>query len=320
MIRLLVTKTARAALTLVLAVTVTFIGIRLIPGDVAIALASGGDSDMVNLEAVRAKYGLDKPMIVQLGIYFRQLLQGDLGRSASSGMPVTEVIGKALPVTLELAVLSLLLAVVVGLLSGVAAGVKAGRPLDWTVSSISLFGLAVPNFWLGMMGILVFAVSLKWLPSAGYVPFSESPIDNLKHMLMPAVVISTSMSAIIMRQTRSSMIEALTNDFIRTAKAKGVSRRSIIFKHALRSSLIVVVTVVGLQLGGLISGAVITEQVFAIPGIGKLVISSVFMRDYPLIQALVLIIAAAYIVINLLTDLVYTLIDPRIRTGGPARG
>jgi peptide/nickel transport system permease protein len=314
MTRLILAKTGRALLTLVLAVVVVFLGIRAIPGDVALALA-GTDSNLENLAAVRARYGLDQPLPVQLARYFGTLLQGDLGRSASSGLRVTEVIGRALPVTLELSVLALLIAVIAGLLSGVIAAVRAGRPADWAVSSVGLTFLAVPNFWLGMMAILLFAVKWQVLPASGFVPLAEDPVENLRRMVLPATIMATGMGAIIMRQTRSSMIEALSQDFIRTAQAKGVGQRAIVFRHALRSSLIVVVTIVGLQLGGLISGAVITEQIFVIPGLGKLTIDAVFTRDYPMIQGLVIIVAAAYILINLLTDIAYTLIDPRIRTG-----
>jgi peptide/nickel transport system permease protein len=188
--------------------------------------------------------------------------------------------------------------------------------LDLAVSMIALVGLAVPTFWLGMMSILVFAVLLKWLPASGFVPLDVSLVENMRRLIMPSVVLGVALSAVIMRQTRSAMVETLTNDFIRTAKAKGVSRRTLVFKHALRNSLIVVTTVVGLQMGGLISGAVVTEQIFILPGLGKLTIDAVFTRDYSMIQGLVMVIAASYIIINLLVDLVYGLIDPRIRTGG----
>ncbi|WP_067168806.1 ABC transporter permease [Microtetraspora niveoalba] len=317
MITAVLVRVARAVLTLFLAVIVVFLGIRMLPGDIAVAML-GQEGNPDNLAQIRAAYGLDDPIWVQFGHYLGQVVQGNLGRSSSTGLPVAEVIGRALPVTLELAVLAMIVAIVIGVLFGVAAATNQGRPADWAVSSTALFWLSVPSFWLGMMGILLLSIVWPILPASGFIPFFESPADNLRHLVMPAAVLGTGFAAIIMRQTRSSMLDALSGDYIRTAKAKGLSRSKVVFKHALRNSLIVVITVVGLQLGALISGAVITEQVFVIPGIGKLTIDAIFMRDYPMIQGVVIVVAGAYILINLLTDLLYTLVDPRIRLGGGA--
>ncbi|MEV4892635.1 ABC transporter permease, partial [Nonomuraea sp. NPDC055795] len=198
-------------------------------------------------------------------------------------------------------------------LAGVVAAVRRGRPAEWVANGFALLGLSIPNFWLGLMGILWLSVALGLFPASGYVPFLTDPLGNLHRMVMPAVVLGTGLAAVIMRQTRASMLEALSADYVRTARAKGLAERQVIGVHALRNSLIVVVTIAGLQLGVLISGAVVTERIFAIPGFGKLTVDAVFQRDYPIIQGVVLVTATAYIVINLLVDLLYSVIDPRIR-------
>ncbi len=315
MLRYIAIKTGNALITLFLAVVVVFLGVRALPGDAAIAM-SGQEGSPETIEAIRRQLGLDEPLPVQFAIYFGQLLQGNFGRSSSSGMPVADVIARAIPVTVQLAVMSMLVAIIIGILFGIIAAVRQGRPAEWIVNSTALLGLSIPNFWLGLMGILLFSVIWPVLPASGYVSFVIDPVDNLRRMIMPSIVLGTAFAAIIMRQTRSAMLETMSSDFIRTAKAKGLSSREVIYGHGLRNSLIVVVTVVGLQLGGLISGAVITEQVFVIPGLGKLTLDAVFTRDYALIQGVVLVVAAAYISINLLTDIIYSIIDPRIRVQG----
>jgi peptide/nickel transport system permease protein len=201
----------------------------------------------------------------------------------------------------------------------VIAAVRRGSLADYGGSLAALLGLSIPNFWLGLVLILVFAVALGVLPASGFVPFFEDPLDNLRRMIMPAIVLGTGLAAVIMRQTRASMLESLGSDYGRTARAKGLRDRSVVGSHALRNSLITVVTLVGLQLGALISGAVVTEQVFVLPGFGKLTVDSVFQRDYPLIQGVVLVAAFGYVVVNLLVDILYSLIDPRIRVSGSSR-
>lgn len=315
MLKYIAVRTVNSLVTLFLAVVVVFLGVRALPGDAAIAL-SGQEGSPETIDAIREQLGLDQPLPTQFVLYFGQLLQGNLGRSSSSGIPVVEVIARAVPVTVQLAVMSMFVAVVLGVLFGIVAATRQGRPAEWIVNAAALLGLSIPNFWLGLMGILLFSVVWPVLPASGYVPFFDDPFDNLRRMIMPSIVLGTAFAAIIMRQTRSAMLETLSSDFIRTARAKGLSSNQVIFGHGLRNSLIVVVTVVGLQLGGLISGAVITEQVFVIPGLGKLTIDAVFTRDYALIQGVVLVVAAAYILINLLTDIVYSIIDPRIRLKG----
>ena len=208
------------------------------------------------------------------------------------------------------------MAVLLGGAAGVVAAVRRGRPAEWVANALALLGLSVPNFWLGLVLILTLSVGLGAFPASGYVPFFEDPVANLHRMVLPAVVLGTGLAAVIMRQTRSSMLESLGADYVRTARAKGASPRAVVGSHALRNSLVVVVTVVGLQLGTLISGAVVTERIFSLPGFGKLTVDAVFQRDYPVIQGVVLVTAAAYVLINFLVDMAYSLIDPRIRVAG----
>lgn len=302
-------------ITLAAATVVVFVGVRALPGDPAVAMSAESSSPEV-IAAIRTEYGLDKPMLVQYGLWVGHALQGDLGKSPSSGLPVAQAVVERLPITFELTVLALLVAVVIGVPLGIIAAVRRGSVLDYLCSTAALAGLSVPNFWLGILLILAFAVHLPWLPASGFVPLTD-PVGNLSHMLMPAVVLGTGLSAVIMRQMRSAMLESLSADYVRTARAKGMSERVVVGLHALRNSLVTVVTVVGLQLGALISGAVITEQIFVIPGIGKMTIDSVFSRDYPSLQGVVLVTATGYILANLLVDVAYSLLNPRIRvTGG----
>jgi len=315
--RYLLRRAGQSVVTLVLSTIVVFAGVRALPGDPARALA-GEQNDPAQIAAIRAKYGLDDPIWVQYWNYLKNSLHGDFGTSVRTGIPVSDMLKSALPVTAELSVLAMGLAAVIGILAGIVAATRRGTVAEWLANGFALLGLSVPNFWLGLMAILWLAVSLELLPASGYVPFREDPGQNLEHMILPAVVLGTQLAAVIMRQTRSSMLDALETDYIRTARAKGLQERTVIWVHGLRNSLIVVVTIVGLQLGALISGAVVTERIFALPGFGKLTVDAVFQRDYPVIQAVVLVTATAYIVINLLVDLLYSLIDPRIRVSGEA--
>ncbi|GAB3424542.1 ABC transporter permease [Flindersiella endophytica] len=303
--------------TLVLATLVVFAGMRALPGDPALALA-GEERDPASLAAIRAKYGLDQSLPVQYWQFVSNSVRGDLGTSIRTDTPVTQLLGSALPVTLELSLLALTIAILIGVSAGVAAAVKRGKLTEWIANAVALGGLSIPHFWLGLILILYLSVAANLFPASGFVPFTENPIANLHHLVLPSLVIGTGLAAVVMRQTRSAMLEALEADYIRTARAKGLPIRAVIVQHALRNSLIVVVTIVGLQLGALISGAVVTERIFGLPGFGKLTIDSVFQRDYPVIQAVVLVTATAYIVINLLVDLLYSVIDPRIRIKGRA--
>jgi peptide/nickel transport system permease protein len=315
--RYLLRRLVESAVTLVLATVVVFVGVRALPGDPARTLA-GEEADPAAIAEIRAKYGLDQPMPVQYLRYVENVFQGDLGKSLRTGLPVTETIRDALPVTLQLAAFSLAVAVLIGVGTGVVAAVRRRTAAEWGANTVALLGLSIPNFWLGLMAILVFAIAFPVLPASGFVSVFEDPVESFRHLLMPALVLGTGLAAVVMRQTRSAMLEALSADYVRTARAKGLSNAQVVLGHALRNSLIVVTTIVGLQLGALISGAVVTEQIFVLPGFGKLTIDAVFTRDYPMIQGVVLVTAAAYIAINLLVDLLYSVIDPRIRVGGAA--
>jgi peptide/nickel transport system permease protein len=257
---------------------------------------------------------------VQYARWLGEVVRGQFGTSPITDIPVSTQLAQRLPITLELAVLALAFAVALGVPAGVAAAVRPGRLTDWVASAVALGGLSLPHFWFGILGILIFAVHLHVLPSGGFVPLSSGLGGNLLHMVMPVIVLGTGLAAVIMRQTRAAMIEALGADYVRTARAKGLRETQVIWIHALRNSLITVVTVVGLQLGGLIAGVVTVEVVFNIPGIGQLTLESVYQRDYPTLQGAVLLTAAAYIIVNLLTDLCYTVINPRLRVtaGGSA--
>jgi len=308
----------QSALTLALASIVVFIGVRALPGDPATAMA-GEEADPAAVAAVRAKLGLDESIPVQYLKFLGNAIRGDFGESVRTGTPVRDMIGATLPVTVQLALYAMLVAVLAGMAFGVIAAVFRGRWPEWVANGFSLFALSVPTFWLGILAVLYLAVQLGWFPASGYVsPFSE-PLRGLYYLTLPAVILGMTHAAVVQRQTRASMVETLTADFVRTARAKGLSRAAVVFRYGLRNSLIVVTTIVGLQLGGLIAGAVVTERIFGLPGIGKLTLDSVFTRDYPVIQAVVLVITLAYIVINLLVDLLYTVIDPRVRVSGRAQ-
>lgn len=312
--RYIIRRLLESAVTFVLVTIVVFIGVRALPGDPARTLA-GEESDPQTLAEIRRSFGLDQPIPVQYVRYVANALHGDLGRSSRTGLPVSTSIAHALPVTLQLATFAIIVAALIGLIAGVLAAVRRRGVTEWAANSVALFGLSVPSFWFGLMGILVFAIAYPILPASGFVSVFSDPVESFRHLLMPALVLGSGLAAVIMRQTRSAMIEALGTDYVRTARAKGLGNGQVVLRHALRNSLIVVITIVGLQLGGLISGAVVTEQIFVLPGFGKLIIDAVFTRDYAMIQGVVLVTATAYIGINLLVDLLYSVIDPRVRVG-----
>jgi peptide/nickel transport system permease protein len=313
----LLNRAWQSLVTLVLATVVVFLGVRALPGDPALALA-GEDRTPEALAAIRERYGLDQPLPLQYWHFVSNAVRGDLGTSVRTGQSVNDMLRTALPVTLELSLLAIAIAVVLGVGAGVVAAVRRGRPAEWVANAFALLGLSVPHFWLGLVAILYLSVATGLFPASGFVPLGEDPVGNLHHVILPALILGTGLSAVIMRQTRSSMLDSLSTDYVRTAEAKGLRPRVVVRRHALRNSLIVVVTIVGLQLGGLISGAVVTEQIFGLPGFGKMTIDAVFQRDYPVIQAVVLVTATAYIVINFAVDLLYSVIDPRVRVTGEA--
>jgi peptide/nickel transport system permease protein len=291
-----------------------FTGVRLIPGDPARVMA-GTDADSAGLEEIREKYGLKDPIVLQYLRWIALALRGDLGESIRTREPVVKTVARKLPITIELAWLSVLIAVGIAIPAGVFSATRRNTIWDLLANGVSLCGLSIPSFWLGIMLILLLSVRLGWLPASGFVPLSEDPIGNVMRMIMPAFVLGTGLAAVLMRQTRNSMIEVLSADYIRTARSKGLTGRAVVFRHAIRNGLIPVVTILGLQMGALMSGAVVTEQIFVVPGFGRLIVEAVFTRDYPLVQGVVLITASAYVFINLLVDVSYSVLDPRIRVG-----
>ena len=308
-------KVGQALLTLFIASVVVFFGVRALPGDAATAMSSEGASPEV-LAQIRQQYGLDEPLPVQYADWIGHVLTGNLGTSPQTGLAVSAVLADRIPVTLELTAVAVLIALVISIPIGILAALKRNTALDYLSTTGSMLGLSVPHFWFGILFILLFAVRLHWLPASGFVPFATDSVSNLQHIIMPAVVLAIGLAAVLIRQMRSAMLQSLGEDYIRTARAKGLAQSAVIGKHALRNSLTAVVTVVGLQVGALISGVVVTEQIFVVPGIGKLTLDSVFNRDYPTLQAVVLVTASVYIVVNLLTDLVYSALNPRVRVQG----
>jgi peptide/nickel transport system permease protein len=315
MLPFLVQRALTAIPTLFIVTLMVFGVQRMLPGDPALILA-GEDRRPEVIAYIRERYRLDDPIPVQYLAWLAQVARGDLGQSIRTNQPVTELILEKLPVTVQLAILSILVALVIAIPAGVLSAVHKNSVIDHLSTLFALSGLSIPNFWLGIMLILLISVQLQLLPASGYVPLSESVTENLKRMIMPAFVLGTGLAAVLMRQMRSSMLEVLRQDYVRTAQAKGLAGWIIIVRHALRNALIPVVTILGLQMGTLLSGAVLTEQVFTIPGFGKLVVDAVFNRDYAVVQGLVLFTATAYIVINFLVDVAYALLNPRIQMRG----
>jgi peptide/nickel transport system permease protein len=308
-------RKAGAAVVVVFAASVlVFAGVRALPGDPAVALSAEG-ADPAALAAIRHKYLLDRPLPEQYAKWAWLALHGDLGVD-NRDLPVAHTIVTRLPITLELALFAVLLGSLLGVGAGIVAAWRQGRSADYAATGFALVGLSVPHFWLGLLLIILFAVKLGWLPASGYVSFAGDPVQNLRHLLLPAVVLGTGLSAVLMRQMRSAMLDSLAADYVRTARAKGLPEWRVVGVHAVRNSLITVTTVIGLQLGALISGAVITEQIFSIAGFGRMTIEAVNQRDYPLIQGVVLVTAAGYVLVNLLVDVVYSLLNPRIRVAG----
>lgn len=295
-------------------VLITFVLMRAVPGDVVTNLVGlEGNVSPERMVEMRRMFGLDLPIHVQFGQWFGQVLQGNLGNSLRTSRPIVQDLLLRFPVTLKLTFLSLLIAILIALPLGVVAAIRRGSAIDFLVSVFALLGLSIPGFFLGILLILLFSLQLGWLPPAGYVPLQESVGGNLKNMILPSLSLGLVLAAAITRIVRSSMLEVLNRDYIRTARAKGLSERIVTYRHALRNALIPVITVVGLQFGTLLGGAVIIEQVFSLPGVGRFALEGINLRDYPVVQGAVLLIAAAFILVNLLVDVLYSLVDPRIR-------
>jgi peptide/nickel transport system permease protein len=286
---------------------------QLLPGDPAMALA-GEDRDPAVIAFLRQKYHLDQPLPVRYALWVEGIAHGDLGESIRIKRPVFDLIEEKLPVTGELALLALLISLSIGIPAGIIAAVKNGTAIDYATTMAALWGLSIPNFWLGILLILLFSVELGLLPASGFVSPGESLKQNLLTLVMPAFVLGNAFAAGMMRHTRSAMLQVLGMDYIRTARAKGLSQLSVVLRHGLRNALIPVVTLAALDFGALLSGAVLTEQVFTIPGFGKLIVDAVFNRDYAVVQGVVLITAFAYILLNLFADIAYVVLNPRLRT------
>jgi peptide/nickel transport system permease protein len=284
---------------------------HLLPGDPILVMA-GEERDPAVIEALREKYRMNDPIPVQYLAWAGAALQGDLGISLRTQQPVLELIGEKLPVTIQLAVMALIIAILIGIPAGVLSAYKKGTWIDWLANIVALSGLSVPNFWLGIMLILLVSVKLGWLPASGYMPLSEDPVQSIKVMVMPAFVLGTAIAAALMRHTRSAMLSVLKSDYVRTARAKGLRESVVLVKHALRNALVPVVTVITLLFGELLAGAVLTEQIFTIPGFGKLVVDAVFNRDYAVVQGIVLCTGIAFIAMNILADAAYRVLNPRM--------
>jgi peptide/nickel transport system permease protein len=285
---------------------------QLLPGDPAMVLA-GEERDPTVIAHLRETMHLDRPFPVRYAYWLRGVLHGDLGESLRMQQPVRALIADKLPVTLELAAIAIVIALVIGIPAGVVSAVRRGSGWDYAANVVALGGLSTPNFWLGIMLILLFSVTLGWLPASGYVSPFENLRANLAAMILPAFVLGNAIAAVLMRHTRSAMLQVLSSDYVRTARAKGVRERDVILKHALRNALIPIITLGALEFGTLLSGAVLTEQVFTIPGFGKLIVDAVFNRDYAVVQGVVLFTATAYILLNLIADVLYAVANPRMR-------
>jgi peptide/nickel transport system permease protein len=291
---------------------IVFSLLHLTPGDPALSML-GEEATPESVALLRERMGLDEPLPVQYVKWASSVVTGDLGRSIRSNQPVSESIMQRLPVTIELSILAVIVSLLIALPVGIIAAMRRNSPIDTASTTVALLGVSIPNFFLAILLIFLFSVRLGWLSPIGYTPILEDPIDNLKRMIMPAITLGTALSAIVMRMTRSSLLEVLDQDYVRTARAKGLRESRVVRGHALKNALVPVVTVVGLQIGGLLGGTIITETIFVLPGIGRLLVDAIFQRDFPVVQGVVLFAALAFLFANLAVDLLYAYIDPRIR-------
>jgi peptide/nickel transport system permease protein len=290
-----------------------FLIIRLVPGDPVLAVL-GLNATPQLVAKLREDLGLNDPIYMQYVNWLGGVLHGDFGLDYRSDEPIGRMLLDRLPITLELTGLSLLLAIVLAIPLGVVAAVRRGRLADKAMQGVSLVGISIPEFWLGIMLILVFSLGLGLLPSSGFVPFRDDPVENIRHMILPSVTLAAGLAAVLIRITRTAMLDVLHEDYIRFTRAKGVGERTVIFKHALRNASIPIVTVVGLQCGYLLGGAIVVETVFSLPGVGRLVLDSVLQRNYPVVQAAVLMVGLMFVLTNLAADLLYAVLNPKLRT------
>jgi peptide/nickel transport system permease protein len=285
---------------------------KLLPGDPILAMA-GEERDPQVIEFLREKYRLNDPVVYQYGYWLGAVMKGDLGISLRTNQPVLTLVAEKLPVTIQLAIMSMFFAFVIGIPMGIIAAVKRNTAIDFLANLVALCGLSIPNFWLGIILILLISVNLGWLPASGYQPFFDDPLQSIKTMLMPAFVLGNALAATLMRHTRSSMLSVLSADYIRTARAKGLSEAVVVLQHTFRNAMLPIITVSALLFGELLAGAVLTEQIFTIPGFGKLIVDAVFNRDYAVVQGVVLCTAFGFILMNLIADVLYVLLNPRLR-------
>jgi peptide/nickel transport system permease protein len=299
--------------TLFFVTVIIFLLQQLLPGDPALVMA-GEEKDPEVIAQIRQQYRLDQPLPIQYVYWLKNVLTGNLGESMRLKEPVATLVAQKFPVTLQLALMALVISLVIGITAGIISAVKKNTTTDYVVNLISLWGISTPNFWLGIMLIFLFSVKLGWLPASGYVSPFEDFWLSIKTTILPAFVLGNSFAAVLMRHTRSAMLQAMSADYVRTARAKGLAERVVVIKHAMRNALTPVITLGALEFGTLLSGAVLTEQVFSIPGFGKLIVDSVFNRDYAVVQGVTLITATTYILLNLLADIAYVFANPRLRT------
>jgi len=312
MLSFIVKRLAQLLPTLFLVSILIFSLQRLLPGDPALVMA-GEERDPAVIEQIRKQYRFDQPVPVQYVFWMKGVLSGDFGQSLRSNLPVRDLIVQKLPVTLQLGFMAIVIAFSIGVPAGIISAVKRGTVWDYAANIFSLWGISTPNFWLGIMLIFLFSIELKWLPASGYVSPFENWRGNLASTIMPAFVLGNAIAGVLMRHTRSAMLNVLSSDYVRTARAKGLSERVVILKHAMRNALTPIITLGALELGALLSGAVLTEQIFSIPGFGKLIVDAVFNRDYAVVQGVVLVTATIYILLNLLADIAYIIVNPRLR-------
>jgi peptide/nickel transport system permease protein len=315
----IVRRFTEAIPVLFLATIVIFLGLRMLPGDPAIILA-GQDASPETLKAIREANGLDQPLPLQYVIWFKNIMHGDLGVSFFTKVPVAQLLAQRIPATLELGIAAMILSVLIGIPTGILAATQSRRMPDWFVSGFNGLAVAVPGFWLGILSILLFSLVLGWLPPGGHGDFFRDPGQELKFLLLPAITLALPFAAGLSRLVKGSMLEVLGDDYVRTARAKGVAEQGVVWHHAMRNALVPVATILGLQFGRLLGGAVITESVFSWPGLGRLIRDSIGNRDYSVVQACLLLLVVVFIVIKLLTDVAYGALDPRIRlTRGRSR-
>ena len=311
-LRLLAMRLLQAAPVLLLVAVMSFLLMHLLPGDPAVVIA-GADASPEAIAKLRAQLGLDRPLLQQLAQWVGQLLQGNFGFSLGLNQSVLSAVGERLPVTLSLAFLAFAITLPVGTLLGVVAACFRGTRIDSVVMGIALLGVSLPSFWIAIVSVIVFSVTLGWVPASGYTPLSDNPGRWFAALIQPAAVLALFQIGYLARMTRSAMLDVLSQDYIRTARAKGVSEVQTIFKHGLRNALMTVVTASGIILSLLIGGSVVIEQVFALPGIGRMVVQGIMARDYPLIQGTMLLFGFAFVLVNFIVDMIYTLVDPRVR-------